>query len=101
MKKAKNREEMIKAMISQDLTATSYKVMLFMMTAEKDTYTQAMLAELLGYEKCRQALTKTIRQLEQYGFLEEDRVEGKNRFLKISDKWQDFEEVNKDQLSLF
>lgn len=100
MGKAKNREDMMKAMIKRDLTATSYKTMLFMMTAEKDSYTQAMLAKIMGYDKCRQAMTKTIRQLEYYGFLEEDRMEGSNKFLKISDKWQKFEEVNPDQLEI-
>lgn len=90
--------ELMKAMIKRNLTATSYKTMLFMMTADKDSYTQAMLANLLGYDRCRQAMTKTIRQLEYYGFLEEDRVEGSNRFLKISDKWQEFEVINPDQL---
>lgn len=99
MAKAENRQkELIQTLARHKFTGTQYRIMLVLMYGE--TYTQAMLAKILEINN-QQNLTPAIRELKRLGFLEIDRVEGNNKFLKIGENWTTLEETDKDQLSLF
>lgn len=97
MAKAENRQkELIRTLAKHKFTGTQYRIMLVLMCGE--TYTQAMLAKILEINN-QQNLTPAIRELKRLGFLEIDRVEGNNKFLKIGENWAEFEEADVNQLT--
>lgn len=62
----------------QELTTYHYKTLLILFEKPQ---TQSMICEKLNIRK--QNINKIIRKLEQGGFIELDRVEGRNKFYKV------------------
>ncbi|MEG2338160.1 MAG: helix-turn-helix domain-containing protein [Clostridium sp.] len=61
----------------KELTTYHYKTLLILVDKPQ---TQSMICDILGVHK--QNLNKIMRELEQLGFVEVDRVEGRNKFYK-------------------
>lgn len=98
MAKAKSRQkELIRTLAKHKFTGTQYRIMLILMSDKP--YTQSMLAKVLEINNA-QNLTPPIRELKRLGFLEIDRVEGNNKFLKIGENWKKFDEIDVNQLTL-
>ncbi|MDE6671545.1 MAG: hypothetical protein K2K16_05055 [Ruminococcus sp.] len=97
MAKAENRQkELLKTLARHKFTGTQYRIMLILMSDKP--YTQSMLAEKLKINNA-QNLTPAIRELKRLGFLEIDRVEGNNKFLKIGENWEILDERDVNQLT--
>ncbi|MGL6174978.1 MAG: helix-turn-helix domain-containing protein [Cellulosilyticaceae bacterium] len=75
MKKLENYLEFIAL---QDFTTYHYKALLILMYKPK---TQSMICEKLGIQK--QQINKVFKHLEGLGFIEVERVEGRNKFYKV------------------
>lgn len=61
----------------RELTTYHYKTLLILVDKPQ---TQSMISDVLGVKK--QNLNKIMRELEQAGFVEVDRVEGRNKFYR-------------------
>ena len=97
MAKAENRQkELLNTLAKHKFTGTQYRIMLVLMSDKP--YTQSMLAKILEINNA-QNLTPAIRELKKLGFLEIDRVEGNNKFLKIGENWAEFDETDVNQLT--
>ena len=98
MAKAENRQkELLKTLAKHKFTGTQYRIMFILMSDKP--YTQSMLAEKLKINNA-QNLTPAIRELKRLGFLEIDRIEGNNKFLKIGENWEILDEIDVNQLTL-
>lgn len=64
---------------SEFVTAYHYKVLLLLLTG---VYTQSQLANKLQMK--RQNVHRCIKDLENHGYIEVDRIEGRNKFLKAT-----------------
>ena len=64
--------------MQENFTTLHYKVMLILLSGK--TYTKAQLAMKLG--KYPQNLTQPIKDLMQQGYIDVERIEGRNKFLK-------------------
>lgn len=60
-----------------DLKAVEYKTLLLILDKPQ---TQMMICTKLGI--CKQNINKAFKTLEQYGLIEIDKVEGRNKFYK-------------------
>lgn len=64
---------------SEFVTAYHYRVLILLLTG---VYTQSQLADKLQMK--RQNVHRCIKDLESHGYIEVDRIEGRNKFLKAT-----------------
>lgn len=64
---------------SEFLTAYHYRVLILLLTG---IYTQSQLADKLNMK--RQNVHRCIKELEANGYIEVDRIEGRNKFFKAT-----------------
>ena len=81
--------------LESGFTTMHYKIMLVLMTGK--TYTQSQLAKKIGINHC-QNLTIPLKVLAERGYIEVDRIEGRNKFLKAVLNRQ-ADDIHKDQLA--
>lgn len=79
MKKVLTTEYLELIATSNFATSYHYRVLLLLLTG---SYTQSQLAEKLGLK--RQNVHRCVKELEQYGYILIDRVEGRNKFIKAN-----------------
>lgn len=79
MKKQLTTEYLELLATSNFTTAYHYRVLMLLLTG---SYTQSQLAEKLGLK--RQNVHRCVKELEQYGYILIDRVEGRNKFIKAN-----------------
>ena len=79
MKKVLKTEYLELIATSNFATSYHYRVLLLLLTG---SYTQSQLAEKLGLK--RQNVHRCVKELEQYGYILIDRVEGRNKFIKAN-----------------
>ena len=79
MKKILTTEYLELIATSNFATSYHYRVLLLLLTG---SYTQSQLAEKLGLK--RQNVHRCVKELEQYGYILIDRVEGRNKFIKAN-----------------
>ena len=78
--KRKPTDNWLFCVAKQSFTTMHYKVLMLLLTGK--SYTQAQMADLLGV-KHRQNLTQPINDLLKSGLVEVDRVEGRNKYLRV------------------
>lgn len=71
-------------------TAYHYRVLMLLMTGT--SYTQAQLAEKLSLK--RQNVHRCIKDLEKHGYILVDKVEGRNKFLKLNTSVKDIRKID-------
>lgn len=70
--------EYLKFIALQDFTTYHYKTLLILADGPQ---TQSMICDKLGIQK--QQINKVFKHLEGLGFIEVDRVEGRNKFYRL------------------
>lgn len=79
----------------QELGTYHYKMLLMLLERPQ---TQTMVADKLGIAK--QNINKVARDLEQGGYITTDRVEGRNKFLKVITDVEVLQKTLKGQIKL-
>ena len=92
-KKINLSADYLTALSTADLTTYHYKVLLLLAV---QTMTQAQIADFLQTQK--QNVNKYVSDLIKLNLLEVARIEGKNKFLKATNTFE--QTINKDQVKL-
>lgn len=79
----------------QNLKTYHYKTLLLLL---KSPLTQSMIGDRLGVR--RQNINKITRGLEQLGYIEVDRIEGKNKFYRVVTDMKRLQAVFQGQMKL-